>query len=83
MDTEKCSSRVFIKVLWKFVKIISDSIPRQCDSQEFCIQQRQVFVLDNYGIVTYYKLLLINQVKATEYYSPSFDESLNKITPKE
>ena len=37
----------------------------------------------NYGIGPHYKSLLIDQIKASEYYSGSFDERFNKITQKE
>ena len=36
----------------------------------------------NYGIGPHYELLLIDQIKVLDYYSASFDESLNKITQK-
>ena len=37
----------------------------------------------NYGMGSHYKLLLIDQIKASDYYYASFNESLNQSTQKE
>ena len=37
----------------------------------------------NYGIGPYYKSVLTNEIKASPYYSTSFDKTLNKVTQQE
>ena len=40
-----------------------------------------MFILHQYG--PYYRLVLTNEIKASPYYSTSFDETLNKVTQQE
>ena len=53
-------------------------------AKSFTFRKDQCSYYMNYGIGSYYKALLINLIKASEYYSTSFDESLTlyTITPK-
>ena len=37
----------------------------------------------NYGIRSYYKSVLTNEIKTSSHYSLSFDKTLNKVTQQE
>ena len=55
----------------------------QCDCKNFTFSKDKCSYYINYSIKPYYKSVLTNEIKASPYYSKSFDETLNKITQQE
>ena len=68
-----------MKACQVFQKMFPDSvIPKN-----FTFSKDKCSYYTNYGIGPYYKLVLTNEIKASPFFSTSFDKTLDKVTQQE
>ena len=64
-------------------KVFQEMFPDSVIAKNFTFSKDKCSYYINYGVGPCYKSVLTNEIKASPYYSTSFDETLNKVTQQE
>ena len=64
-------------------KVFQELFPDSVIAKNFTFSKDKCSYYINYGVGPCYKSVLANEIKASPYYSTSFDGTLNKVTQQE
>ena len=79
MLSEKYCVLVFISFIDGFADLFRSMFPDSTIAEKFCLQKDKCAYFIYYGIAPHFRSILMNNVKDSELYAISFDESLNTV----